>query len=858
MVTSTGTVSGTASNGIYAKNNSNSTGSLIINVANVTGGTNGIFARNYGTGVSDLTITSTGIVNGLSSENNGIYAVNKGRNLTVNVSYVSGGSSGIVASNNASGFLSITSTDTVKGINANGISAYNSGTDLTITAKNVSGAYSGIRASNQGSGALTITTTGNVSGTGRYGIFASNNGGQPSTINVGSLSVVKGGYSGITAYSASNQSATINIAGQVGNLSGLSTDLAIMAIGTPTTVNLLSGSTTTGLISLGNANTNPDPPPVGNSTVNWTGGTLAGSIEMVGSNNTINITGVPAANMTQVSHLQGDPTYSGQVLTLNDIQYRGGTFGVNKANPLGISASDDLANGINLLNWDTINFTDGSQWTLTSGLTLKDATVNIDATSTLYAGNGVMPVISAPTTPVTVNNAGTIDLTNGSSTGSNMLTIIGYYVGDNGILKVDTVLGPGASHSDELIIDGSHGGGSATGTTRIFVNLLGTPNATTGDGIQIVNAINGATIASGAFTLARPLVDGAYSYGVFQGGPNAIDAYGDSSTYDYYIRSTNKLSSASQVYAAYPSTLLALDAETLGTMQERTGNRVWGQEIDGTGAWIRVGGSASAYNPVIGTDYTQDNGFVQGGYDRTISGSQAGKFTLGGFGTYSYGNSKMQLGIDPGTLTTQTGSIQTSGYGLGANLTWLGKNGLYADGVIQGTWYTSTLSSSALSQNVTDNHGFGDAVSIEGGQRIALNKTWAVVPQAQLIYSAVSFDGITDSNGVSATLQDGTSLLGRIGARLEWFPDKSVVLHQTQAYMIANLSREFENATKVDVAGTSLEQGNDAMWGELGAGFTYSMTEQFKLFVEGSYNTSLAHPGDSYIAKGVVGINASF
>ncbi len=851
-ITASGQVTGDNRGGIFAVNLGTD---LKISTASAKGNNYGIEAINLGTGA--LSITTSGLVQGTRGV--GVFAINYGTDLKISAADVYGKQYGIVAINNGTGVLSITASGQVTGNSRDGISAYNYGTGLTISTAGVSGDRNGISAYNSGTGVLSITANGQVTGNTGYGIRAFSDGG-PTTINVAASSVVKGGTAGLLVMSFTGQPATINIAGQVSNLSLSPTDLAITTSGAPTTVNLLPGSTTTGKVALGGfarlegfALFGFRPRGVGNNVVNWTGGTLNGSIDMLGSNNTVNITGVPSANLTQVYHLNGDfaDSSTGQVLNLSNIQYKGGTF-----------SGDDLTKGINLNNWDTINLTNGTQWTLTGNLTLKDATVNIDATSTLYAGNGVNPVISAAT-PVTVDNAGTIDLTNGGFTATNKLTILGNYVGEDGLLKLNTVLGPGTPASDHLVIDGSNGGGAATGHTRILVNPIGISAATTGDGIKLVDAVNGATIAPGAFILSRPTVGGAYADALFQGGPNATDVYGDSYTsYDYYLRTTHTLSASAQTYRAYPASLLALDAETMGTLQQRTGNRVWEQNgqqnISGTGAWVKVGGSTSSLSPTTGTDYTQDNGFIQGGYDRSFMENATGHFIIGGFGTLSGSTAKMQLGTDPGTLTSQTGSIRTAGYGLGANVTWLGKNGTYIDGVVQATWFNSDIAVSDLTQNVSDNQGFGSALGVEGGHRISLDKNWAVVPQAQLVYSAVTFNGITDSYGVHTNLQDGDSLLGRVGARLERFSDNPEASRRTQTYMIANLSREFLNGTKVDVAGTSLKQENNSLWGELGLGMTVAISEKWNLYVEGSYNTSLDHVGDSYIAKGAMGVSTTF
>ena len=61
-------------------------------------------------------------------------------------------------------------------------------------------------------------------------------------------------------------------------------------------------------------------------------------------------------------------------------------------------------------------------------------------------------------------------------------------------------------------------GGAATGATALRITNQAGPGAkTTGDGIQVVQAINGGTTAPGAFT-SGGIYAGAYSYMLFRGG----------------------------------------------------------------------------------------------------------------------------------------------------------------------------------------------------------------------------------------------------------------------------------------------------------------------------------------------------
>lgn len=152
-----------------------------------------------------------------------------------------------------------------------------------------------------------------------------------------------------------------------------------------------------------------------------------------------------------ITHLEGGD--GNDTLTFSNITASGGSL-----------AADDPAYGINLgTGWETINLFNNSAWTLTHNLTLGGSTLNIDLTSTLFAGNGINAVISAviPGGKATVNNEGIIDLSNGFST-SDTLTIIGDYIGNGGTLLVD--VNSATNSADQLIIDGSNGGGSATAT----------------------------------------------------------------------------------------------------------------------------------------------------------------------------------------------------------------------------------------------------------------------------------------------------------------------------------------------------------------------------------------------------------
>lgn len=141
----------------------------------IYGGNSGIRATNNGTG--GISVTTTGAVTGLKSA--GIFAVNNNAastGITINATDVTGFVHGVNANNTGTGAINVTVTGTATSTrvpknattNSNAISINQTGgTDINITANNVWGGTYGILANNQsvGKGGNTnVTATGNVFG----------------------------------------------------------------------------------------------------------------------------------------------------------------------------------------------------------------------------------------------------------------------------------------------------------------------------------------------------------------------------------------------------------------------------------------------------------------------------------------------------------------------------------------------------------------------------------------------------------------------------------------------------------------------------------------------------------------------
>jgi outer membrane autotransporter protein len=173
-------------------------------------------------------------------------------------------------------------------------------------------------------------------------------------------------------------------------------------------------------------------------------------------------------------------------------------------------------------NWETVNVSNGSQLNLAGTLVLGDnvsdtGVLNIDSTSTLLSTSGSILPFSAGSL-ASLENAGTLDLSDAGRSLTGTLTVAGNYTGQNGRLLLLSALGDDASASNRLVVTQ----GRISGSTRMLVSNAGGLGALTrGNGIEVVQAINGATSDNTAFSLQNPLSAGAYQYYLFKGGATA-------------------------------------------------------------------------------------------------------------------------------------------------------------------------------------------------------------------------------------------------------------------------------------------------------------------------------------------------
>jgi len=509
--------------------------------------------------------------------------------------------------------------------------------------------------------------------------------------------------------------------------------------------------------------------------------------------------------------------------------------------------------------------------------------------ATFVAGNnGAAAETTELLNIASLSNGGTIRLADGGA--GDRFTINGNYIGNNGLITIDTALGSDASPTDMLVIMGD-----ASGSGRIEVKNVGGSGARTVEGIRIVD-IAGASDAN--FTLLGnysfegdpAVVGGAYAYRLYKNGlSNPTDG-------DWYLRSALRPSPpgpgpepepiyqpAAPIFEAYPQILLGLNS--LPTLQHRLGNRFWsgngagvisegadaiGEQAEiganavgeGKGVWGRIEANHARLDPDTTTtrvDFDYNFYRLEAGIDLPLMQSAEGVL-IGGISVH-YGNADADTSSVFGN-----GRVEVNGYGGRGTLTWFNPNGLYVDAQASATWYDSDLRSDELGSLVDGNDAFGYALSIEAGQQFELASGLSITPQAQLVYSSVDFDSfeqaLDGTNVASVSLLDGESLRGRVGLALDkqssWQAENGT-LSRSQIYGIANLYYEFLDGTVVDVSDVSLANKEDRFWGGLGAGASHNWQDDtYSVYGEALVTTSLENFGDSYELKGTAGFRIRF
>lgn len=860
--------------------------------ANFSGGT--LQATSQSNGTSHITLNGGAVV-ATAAGGNSLFASAGGAGtatVEMNGGAVTSNGNGLVASGNSFSTASanaIIDGGTVQAVQ-NGVSSQSFGgsATTTMTGGAVTSGGNGLMANITGSAAATDAMVsmqaGNVvsTGTGGAGIFARNVGRGAAAIEMtgGTVTATGNNSDGILAQTT-NAAGTVDVTvsgGTVTGGTGNGAAIHTVALAGGSTLAIGAGATIDGSasgVAIRDGDANRDGVDENNGSVTITSaGTLIGGIWLGGGTDALTVTG---------GSIAGDITGDGADSLVFDLG--AGSFAYDALYATTGMASVAMNSGSAAINGtiatDVLTVNGGklilnNLTTATTSATVNGGMLVVgDAGSSgaqlttsaldVLAGAGLQGI---GTIVGDVNNAGLV--APGNSIGT--LTIAGDYSGAGGLIEIETQLGDDSSPTDRLVITGNTSGSSNVRVT----NVGGTGNQTV-EGIQLIDV---GGLSAGTFALLgdyvfegeQAVIGGAYAYRLYQGSTS------DPSDGDWYLRSelvpvvpppgpgpgpapapTPLYAPGVPLYEAYAGVLQSFNAP--GTLQQRVGNRF---EVDnsatkGTPIWGRIEASHAELAPgtsTTGAKHDVDTWKLQAGIDMPLLQSELGALVGGITGHYGTVSSEVSSRFGDG-------AINATGYGLGGTLTWYGDSGFYVDAQTTLTWYDADLSSSTLGTALASgNNGFGYALSLEAGQKVALNDQWSVTPQAQLAHSSVWFDDFTDPYGAAVSLDDADSLLGRLGVSVDYeneWKDATGQTSRSHAYGIANLYYDFLDGSSANVAGTRIASQDQSLWAGIGIGGSLSLSDdRLSLNGEAFARTSLENFGDSNALGAKLGLSVKW
>ncbi|MCG6575763.1 autotransporter outer membrane beta-barrel domain-containing protein [Pseudomonas sp. AF32] len=623
----------------------------------------------------------------------------------------------------------------------------------------------------------------------------------------------------------------------------------------------------------------------GQDTIILSAGRIGGNVSVSGGNDSITVSGGEIIGQVRASAGDDRLEWSGGLIHSAILMGDGSdTALLRRLEETGLAVTPNLdgglgqdvltfenttsATGARYLNWEDVNLTQGSRLDLGDTLVLGDSItglgkLNIDASSVLTSTEGSLAPFTAGQR-VTLNNAGTVDLTQGNTRTGDTLTVQGNYVGNNGQLRLQTRVGADDSPSDKLVVNG----GTLTGNTAIaVVNLGGAGALTTRNGIELVQAQGGAVSDSGAFSLANSVSAGAFDYRLFKGG---VTGDGDS----WYLRSTvvaGPVPAPSPglpalpipapgaapiplyrpevpTWSVLPPAAAQLTLMALGTFHDRQGDqrlltetgafgagwgRVYGKDLDQTWAGTvspRFDGSIKGFQ--VGNDL----------YSAPLSGGQTHR--IGFFVGHTELNGNVD-GFNQGFKERRAGKIELDGDSYGLYWTLTAPTGGYVDAVVMGTRLNGDNRSERGLK--IDNRGHALTLSAEAGYPFAVTTDWVLEPQVQLIHQKVSLD--TQDDGISRVEFDSDSAwTGRLGARLKGRYQVSGL--PVEPYLRANLWHTFSGSDSVTFDNAErIETQQRASTGDLGVGVIVGLAPSVSVYANADYSNNL----DSNQQRGVAG-----
>ncbi|MFP2513353.1 autotransporter-associated beta strand repeat-containing protein [Buttiauxella agrestis] len=425
-------------------------------------------------------------------------------------------------------------------------------------------------------------------------------------------------------------------------------------------------------------------------------------------------------------------------------------------------------------------------------------------------------------------NQGTVNL-RGGDVGST-LTVNGDYVGLNGTLKIAAQQhSPGVA--DHLVING----GTATGSTLLDIDVSQLGEPTTGDGILVVEAVNGATTTAqttkDAFNIGGDvLTAGAWEYQLFAGNQQGAGE-------DWFLRAGYRPDVPG--FDTLGAIIRQADLAVLGTLHQRVGDeQPWqaGVPEDQDGRfWARYivkSVDQKHDDPTQSQSSTNYNGMQMG-----LDLYQDDKWRAGLYTTFMDIDSSINgiTGMSGGAAYNSTFSSYLGGYG-----TWTDTNGFYVDNVLQYGYHSVDLKN--MNDRETYNpDGNSFVASVEVGKPWQLwNSNWLIEPQAQLIYQYSDFDDVTlkDPARTKVSVEADGAVIGRLGVRLA--ADYDTDYGKVKPYIRVNYWQELSDGqdtvtyrnTANSAGATKIDANQRFQTTEAAVGATWAVTAEVQTYTE--------------------------
>lgn len=529
--------------------------------------------------------------------------------------------------------------------------------------------------------------------------------------------------------------------------------------------------------------------------------------------------------------------------------------------------------------------------TLLSGgrLTLSNTGISLSGTTSVFEKG-------------TFTNGGIITLANQSY--ADKLTIEGNYVGNNGVLEVNTKWDtPGDysgahSESDLLTITGDASGNTTVkavktdGTENVIdgsigeladrykrsvpvIKVLGDDKGTANSEINSTDATKPYAYNTRSTFTGTAKTTGA-------GELQLVSHKDDKGVTEYFWTLTTPnqdktiITPSAPAYTLVPRQNLESGYAMLDTLHQRRGeNQTLSWDKQGS-YWQDV--EKQSWGRVIGKHLKLDGkerfGFktnmygFQVGHDFDVKTKQddEGKLTRRFTGLYfgalrSHSKFYDEYRAKNGIVIADklTSRVKTTALNLGVTDTRYNENGTYIDWVGQLSWLNNRYST--VDGTGAKNHGWGTALSVETGRPYALGKdktnngnSWILEPQAQLIAQYLRLGNFND--GTRAVSQKGYGLRGRVGFRLAHNQPNDKQRTRTY-YFTGNIWHDFKARGNALIGSDKLAGKFARTWWELGLGSQFSLSENTYLYADARYEKSFdsnRHKG----YQGTVGVKYSW